>query len=58
MGTRDPDFADAAAEAHWAASELNAETLIIEGVGHYPHTEMPEEVAPRLLSFIEGLRLG
>jgi pimeloyl-ACP methyl ester carboxylesterase len=57
MGTRDPDFPDAAAEARWLASELNAETLIVEGAGHYPHTEMPGEVAPKLLSFIDGLRV-
>jgi pimeloyl-ACP methyl ester carboxylesterase len=52
MGTRDPDFPDATAEARWLASELHAESLIIDGAGHYPHTEMPERVAPKLLSFI------
>ncbi|MBC7990767.1 MAG: alpha/beta hydrolase [Luteimonas sp.] len=57
MGTRDPDFPDASAEARWLASQLHAETLIVEGAGHYPHTEMPEEVAPKLLSFIDGLRI-
>jgi pimeloyl-ACP methyl ester carboxylesterase len=57
MGTRDPDFPDAAAEARRLAAELHAETLIIDGAGHYPHTEMPERVAPRLLSFIDGLRV-
>jgi pimeloyl-ACP methyl ester carboxylesterase len=56
MGSRDPDFSDAAAEARWLAAELRADSLIVEGAGHYPHTEMPEQVAPRLLSFIEGLR--
>ena len=52
MGTRDPDFPDATAEARWLASELRAETLIIDGAGHYPHAEMPERVATKLLSFI------
>jgi pimeloyl-ACP methyl ester carboxylesterase len=55
MGTRDPDFADAAAEARWLAAQLGAESLIVEGAGHYPHTEMPDLVAPRLLSFIGNL---
>ena len=41
MGTKDPDFPDAAAEARWLASELQAECLIIDGAGHYPHAEMP-----------------
>ena len=58
MGTRDPDFPDATEEARWLASELHAESLIIEGAGHYPHTEMPEQVAPKLLSFIAGLRVA
>lgn len=52
MGTGDPDFPDATAEARWLASELHAESLIIDGAGHYPHTETPERVAPKLLSFI------
>jgi pimeloyl-ACP methyl ester carboxylesterase len=52
MGTRDPDFQDAVAEAHWLAETLRAESLIVEGAGHYPHTEMPEKVAPVLLSFV------
>jgi pimeloyl-ACP methyl ester carboxylesterase len=57
MGTRDPDFPDAAAEASRLAAELHAETLIVDGAGHYPHAEMPERVAPKLLSFIDGLRV-
>jgi len=52
MGTRDPDFPDAAAEARWLAAELHAESLIVDGAGHYPHAEMPDRVSPRLLSFI------
>ena len=56
MGTRDPDFPDAAAEARWLTTQLNADSLIVEGAGHYPHTETPEQVAPRLLTFITGLR--
>jgi len=52
MGTRDPDFADPAAEARRLAEQLAGESLIIEGAGHYPHTEMPDRVAPKLMSFI------
>jgi pimeloyl-ACP methyl ester carboxylesterase len=52
MGTRDPDFPDAAAEAQWLAAQLDADSLIDDGAGHYPHAEMPEQVAPKLLSFI------
>jgi len=52
MGTRDPDFPDAAAEARWLASVITADSLIIDGAGHYPHAEMPEQVAPEVLTFI------
>ncbi len=52
IGTRDPDFPDAVAEARWLAKQLQADTLIVDGAGHYPHVEMPERVAPKVLSFI------
>jgi pimeloyl-ACP methyl ester carboxylesterase len=55
MGTRDPDFQDAVAEARWLARELGADSLIVEGAGHYPHAEMPDRIAPKLLSFIGGV---
>ena len=56
MGTKDPDFADAVEEARMLAGTLKAETMIVDGAGHYPHTEMAELVAPRILSFVEGLK--
>ena len=52
MGASDADFPDATTEAHWLSEQLGADCLIVEGAGHYPHTEMPEKVAPRLISFI------
>jgi pimeloyl-ACP methyl ester carboxylesterase len=56
MGTRDPDFQDAAAEAQWLTNQLRADSLIVDGAGHYPHTEMPEQVAPKVLSFLARVR--
>ena len=55
MGTRDPDFPDATAEARWLGRALGTEPLIVDGAGHYPHLEMPESVAPQLLGFMSGL---
>lgn len=55
MGTRDPDFPDATAEARWVGQALGTEPLIVEGAGHYPHLEMPEQVAPTLLAFLARL---
>ena len=56
MGTKDPDFTDAVEEARMLAGKLKAETIIVDGAGHYPHTEMPELVAPKLLAFLAGLQ--
>ncbi|MBI0328333.1 alpha/beta fold hydrolase [Burkholderia plantarii] len=55
MGTRDADFPDATAEAHWVTTQIKGKTLLVDGAGHYPHTEMPEVVAPEILAFIESL---
>ena len=55
MGTRDPDFPDAAAEARWLGRTLGTEPLLVEGAGHYPHLEMPEHVAPHVLAFLSRL---
>jgi pimeloyl-ACP methyl ester carboxylesterase len=56
MGTRDPDFTDAVEEARMLAGKLNAETMIVDGAGHYPHAEMADLVAPRIVTFIDGLQ--
>lgn len=49
MGTRDPDFPDAVAEAELLRARLAFATVrLFEGVGHYPHLEEPEEVAAAL----------
>jgi pimeloyl-ACP methyl ester carboxylesterase len=53
MGTRDPDFKPPAKEAQWVGNALQAPVHMIEGAGHYPHAEMPEQVAPLLVSFFE-----
>ncbi|MFT7722980.1 MAG: alpha/beta hydrolase [Roseateles sp.] len=56
MGSRDPDFPDANAEAYSLGEILRAEVFIVEGAGHYPHAEMPDLVAPKIFSFIDGLK--
>lgn len=46
MGTADPDFPDARAEAEALASGLGGPTELhlLAGVGHYPHLEDPDAV--------------
>lgn len=56
MGTRDPDFSDPGAEAEMLAAQLNAETMMVEGVGHYPHVEMADVVGHRITAFISCAR--
>ena len=54
MGTKDADFPDPAAEAEWAANRLGAKLLLVQGAGHYPQTEMPEQVGPAVVSFLQN----
>lgn len=56
MGTRDADFQAPAKEAELLASRLHADVVLAEGAGHYPHTEMPEEVGPKIVAFIQQLK--
>jgi pimeloyl-ACP methyl ester carboxylesterase len=51
MGTADPDWPDATAEARWAADALKAELLLVDGAGHYPQAEEPEQVNRALVAF-------
>lgn len=54
MGTADPDFPDATAEAEWIVSHLaGAEPLLLDGAGHYPQAEEPEQVNAALVAFAQ-----
>jgi pimeloyl-ACP methyl ester carboxylesterase len=52
MGTRDSDFPDPVAEARLVAEATGAEVLLVEGAGHYPHAEMPDQVTPAVLALL------
>lgn len=58
MGSKDPDFADPAAEGKLVADRLHGKLVIIEGAGHYPHAEMPREVEPAIIDFLGALNGG
>lgn len=53
MGTKDPDFKDQQAEAELVAQRLHGSVQMIAGAGHYPHAEMPEQVGPLLIKFMQ-----
>jgi pimeloyl-ACP methyl ester carboxylesterase len=51
MGEKDPDFADAPAEAAWIRDQLDAELLLVPDAGHFPQAEFPDVVNPALVRF-------
>jgi pimeloyl-ACP methyl ester carboxylesterase len=56
MGSRDPDFADPAAEAAYAHQLIGAHTrtdiAMVDGAGHYPHAELPDVTASAIQVFL------
>lgn len=58
MGSADPDFTDPGAEARLVAERLRGRAVMIEGAGHYPHAEVPEETAAVVLEFFGRLGRG
>lgn len=60
VGSQDPDFPDPAGEARLIAEKLSnvasKRVQIIEGAGHYPHIEKPEQVLAALHPFLQSLR--
>jgi pimeloyl-ACP methyl ester carboxylesterase len=59
MGTKDPDFKDPAAEAQLLADRAADATVeMIEGAGHYPPAELPDQTAAAMLPFLERIRDG
>ena len=59
-GTLDPDWADPRAEGEaivdGACRPASASLAMIEGAGHYPHTQFPDETVALLLPFLAGAR--
>lgn len=54
-GSADPDWADPKAEGERILADLPAglgELAVIDGAGHYPHTETPDELMALLLPFL------
>ncbi|MEV4297273.1 alpha/beta fold hydrolase [Microbispora rosea] len=56
MGTRDPDWADPRAEADGIVAGMPqglGDVVMIDGAGHYPHAQHPDEVAAAVLAFLK-----
>jgi len=59
QGTLDPDWASPRAEGEAIVAALPAglgRLQMIEGAGHYPHVQFPEQVAAAMLSFLDSVR--
>jgi pimeloyl-ACP methyl ester carboxylesterase len=52
MGTKDPDFPDPAEEGRTVANKIGGTLSLVEGSGHYPQSEMPEETAQIVIDFL------
>lgn len=53
MGGADPDFPDPTAEAEHVAGRLGGSSVVLDGLGHYPHAEDAERTAPHVIDFVE-----
>ena len=56
MGTLDPDFADPGAEGDAIVAAMPAglgRVATVEGAGHYPHAQCPDEVAALVIPFLK-----
>lgn len=56
VGSADDHFSDPAAHARSTAESLGGDYLLVEGAGHYPQVEQPEQVSEAILRFLDGLR--
>lgn len=55
MGSRDPDWADPEAEARDIVAllpQVPASYVMIDGAGHYPHAQFPNQVAAAIVPFL------
>jgi pimeloyl-ACP methyl ester carboxylesterase len=56
MGTLDPDWPDPGAEVQGIVAAMPAgrgRVVMIDGAGHYPHAQFPEQVAEVVLPFLK-----
>jgi pimeloyl-ACP methyl ester carboxylesterase len=61
IGTRDPDFVSPTAEAEAIVAEIPAglgTIAMIEGAGHYPHAQSPDQVAALITGFLDKHHLS
>jgi pimeloyl-ACP methyl ester carboxylesterase len=55
MGSRDIDFSKPYEEATFVAELLGGRATMIDGAGHYPQAEFPDEVAAQIVPFLQSV---
>jgi pimeloyl-ACP methyl ester carboxylesterase len=58
QGTHDPDWASPRTEGEAIIADLPTglgELAMIEGAGHYPHVQFPEQTVAAILTFLDGV---
>ncbi|RUS26389.1 Alpha/Beta hydrolase protein [Jimgerdemannia flammicorona] len=56
LGTKDVDFGDVQKEAKRLQTKMpQAEVITLEGVGHYPHREVAEEVGSQIVEWLNRI---
>ena len=58
LGDADPDYPDPAAEEAFLRAAVGGgrlTTVMLRGVGHYPHVEAPDEALPAVRDFLAAL---
>ena len=59
QGSADPDWADPRAEGEAVVADLPTglgRLVVLDGAGHYPHVQFPDEVAAAMLTFLADVR--
>jgi pimeloyl-ACP methyl ester carboxylesterase len=59
QGSADPDWADPRAEGEAIIADLPTglgRLEMVDGAGHYPHVQFPEQVVASVLSFLDSVR--
>ena len=57
-GSKDPDFINPEDEVDWIMSVVHGQKSMIQGAGHYPHLEFPEQVLKLVEKFINDSEIN
>lgn len=55
MGEADPEFPDAEAEATELGELMGAKVMMVEGSGHYPQADAPQDIAPPIIELAHSI---